>query len=183
MKSELRKKYKKLRDDFKYNRTTSKTISDKFLNLQEYKECKSIFIFYSFGSEIYTIDIIKQALSDGKTVALPYMTKNPHEMFFIMIKDLSELVKNKIGIYEPVYNKDNIVVSDKETIIIVPGLVFSNDKYRIGYGGGYYDKYLSENKYLKSIGLAFDFQITDEIPKDKYDIQTDIIITDRRIIE
>ncbi len=183
MKNELRKKYRALRNTYCESVLSSKLVTDKFLNSEEYKSCNEIFIFLSFGSEIETRHIIKKALEDNKIVALPYMTGKPHEMVFIKISSLSELVKNKIGIYEPVYNEENIVLSNENTIIIVPGLVFDINKNRLGYGGGYYDKYLSENKYMLSVGLCFDIQITEYVPTDKNDVKPDIIITDRRIIK
>lgn len=182
IKIELRKKYKALRNEFEYSKEASKLAEQILLNSDFYKGSKSIFTFLSFGSEIDTYLIIERALKDNKVVALPYMTGKPHEMVFIKIKSLSELCKNKIGIYEPIYDEENIVVSDENTIIIVPGLVFDLKGYRIGYGGGYYDKYLSENQYMISAGFAYDFQITDNIPRDEYDVKTNIIITDRRVI-
>ncbi|MGN1318761.1 MAG: 5-formyltetrahydrofolate cyclo-ligase [Lachnospirales bacterium] len=180
MKKELRKKYKALRD--KYNSMEkSEIVANKFLSSSYYKDCKSVFTFLSFGSEIDTYKIVKKALEDEKMVALPYMTGKPHEMVFIKINSLYELKKNKIGILEPYYNEENIVKSDKDTIIIVPGLVFDLEGYRIGYGGGYYDKYLSENSYMLSVGLAFDFQLVDAIAFDEYDVKTDVVITDGRV--
>lgn len=183
MKKELRKKYKEIRKNIKNRDIASKKAANIFLELEEYKNCNSLFIFLSFGSEIETQFIIERAISDGKKVALPYMTGKPHEMVFIEINSLNDLVKNLIGIYEPIYNKDNIVVSDSSTIVVVPGLAFDSDGYRIGYGGGYYDKYLSENIYYKSVGICFEEQITESIPTDKYDVKTDIIVTDRRVIK
>lgn len=182
MKNTLRKKYKELRNNFKDGKICSEVVAEKFLASDEYKMCKSVFTFLNFGSEICTDIIIKKALSDKKLVALPYMTGNLHEMVFIKIKSLNDLCKNKIGIYEPVYDTENIAVSDESTIIIVPGLVFDKNGYRIGYGGGYYDKYLSENKYMLSVGLAFDFQLIDDVPYEEFDVKTDMIITDRRVI-
>lgn len=182
MKPQIRKKYKALRNEFKDAKQASQIITDKFLNSKEYKECDAIFTFLSFGSEVETRYIIEKALSDNKLIALPYMTDKPHEMVFIKINSLCDLVKNKIGIYEPVFDDKNIVKSNDKTLIIVPGLAFDTKGYRIGYGGGYYDKYLSENEYMYSVGLAYDFQIADNIPTDEYDVNTDIIITDRRTI-
>ncbi len=183
MKNEIRKRYKALRNSFCKSETSSKAAAENFIKSEEYKNCKSLFIFLNFGSEIKTEYIIKKALNDNKTVALPYMTEKPHEMVFIKITSLSELVKNKTGIFEPVYNIENIVKSDIDTIIVTPGLAFDYKGNRLGYGGGYYDKYLSENKYMASIGLCFDFQITDYIPAERNDIKIDILITDRRIIK
>lgn len=183
MKNEIRKRYKSMRNSFCESLAASRAVAQSFLKYDKYKECKSLFIFLSFGSEIETRDIINNALKDNKIVALPYMTEKPHEMVFIKINSLSETVKNKMGIYEPEYDKGNIVKSDKNTLIAVPGLAFDIKGSRLGYGGGYYDKYLSENEYLCAVGLCFDFQITDYVPTDRNDIRINTIITDRRVIE
>lgn len=182
LKSILRNKYKALRNEFKNSSKASKLASARFLNTDEYKSCRSVFAFFSFGSEIHTSYIINKAIADSKTVALPYMTGRPHEMVFIRINTLDDLVKNIIGIYEPIYREENIITSDENTIIITPGLVFDDKGGRIGYGGGYYDKYLSENKYMLSVGLAFDFQIAYNVVTDDRDVNVDMIITDRRTI-
>lgn len=183
MKKELRKEFRTLRNIYSGKDKASRACEERFLNSEEYQRCKALFIFLSFGSEIETRDIIDRALEDKKLVALPYMTGKPHEMLFLKIQSLKDLVKNSTGIYEPVFKEENTVVSDKDTIIVVPGLAFDKNGYRIGYGGGYYDKYMSENEYMKAIGLCFDFQITDSIPTDEYDVKSDIIITDRRVIK
>ncbi len=182
MKDLLRKKYKILRKEFQNNKEASCIAAEKFLSSDEYKKCRRLFIFASYGSEINTWDIISKSLNDGKLTALPYMTGKPHEMVFIRINSVNELCQNKIGIYEPLYNEKNVVVSDDTTIIAVPGLVYDTRGYRVGYGGGYYDKYLLENKYMLSVGLAFDFQIADKVPNDEYDVKTDMIITEGRKI-
>lgn len=181
MKTQLREKYKKLRKEFA-DKEASINAQEMFLSSEFYKASKSVFAFYSFGSEIDTHYIAKKVLSDNKILALPYMTGKPHEMVFIRINSPNELVKNKIGIYEPVYHEESILEPDESTVIIVPGLVYDLRGYRIGYGGGYYDKYLSENKYMVSVGLAYDFQITQRVPNDENDVKLNLTITDRRVI-
>ena len=92
-------------------------------------------------------------------------------------------MENKYGILEPVFNEENIVNSNESTFIIVPALVLDNNKNRMGYGGGFYDKYLSENRYLCSVGVAYDFQIVENVPTEKNDVPLDIIVTNRGIVK
>ena len=111
------------------------------------------------------------------------MTGKPHEMVFLKIDGLDNLVENKYGILEPVFNEEDIVNSDESTFIIVPALVLDNNKNRMGYGGGFYDKYLSENRYLCSVGIAYDFQIVENVPTEENDVPLDIIVTNRGIVK
>lgn len=170
-KKELRKKYKEVRKDLSGN------ITDKLYTDEVYKNSKSVFTFVSYGSEIGTFELINKAFDDGKIVAVPFMTGKPHEMVFIKINSIEELKPNKIGILEPEYNINNVIKSDTNTLIIVPGLVFDNDFYRIGYGGGFYDKYIDENKYMCTVGVCFDEQITKCVPREKTDKPVDIVVT------
>lgn len=175
-KNETRIKFKEIRKKLRGNITEDFFESDIYLNAHK------IFTFVSYGSEINTCNIIRKAFEDKKIVAVPYMTGKPHDMVFLRINSFDELKPNKIGISEPEYNVENIVSSDKNTLVIVPGLAFDSEFYRIGYGGGYYDKYLSENEYAAAAGICFEEQITDRVPKDEYDVKMDLIVTDRRIL-
>lgn len=174
-KSEIRKRFKEIRKNLKGN------ISRNFFKTELYKNAEGVFTFVSFGSEIGTYELINKALEEDKCVAVPYMTGEPHEMVFIKINSIDELMPNKIGILEPVYNEENIVKSDKKTLIIVPGLAFDKEFYRIGYGGGYYDKYLSENEYMSAVGVCFEEQLTDVVPREDTDRTVNIIVTDKAV--
>lgn len=174
-KKEIRKRFKEIRKKLRGN------ISSEFYNTDLYKNAHSIFTFVSYGDEIGTYELINRSIADNKEVAVPYMTGKPHEMVFIKIYSVSELKPNKIGILEPEYNYKDIIKSDKYTLIIAPGLAFDREFYRIGYGGGYYDKYISENQYMSIVGVCFEEQITDILPREKYDIPVDIIVTDKNI--
>lgn len=174
-KDEIRKRFKEMRKKLRGN------ITSEFLKTDIYIKASVIFVFVSFSTEIGTVELINKALSDGKIVAVPYMTGKPHEMVFIEIKSMEELKPNKIGILEPEYKYENIIKPDKNTVIIVPGLAFDKDFYRIGYGGGYYDKYIDENEYMLTVGVCFEEQITDVVPRDERDRAVDIIVTDKKI--
>ena len=161
----------------------SAEIQYNIFSLPQYNDCKALFTFINYGKEVVTKNIIKDALKKGKEVAVPYMTGKPHEMVFLEIDGLDNLVENKYGILEPVFNEENIVNSNESTFIIVPALVLDNNKNRMGYGGGFYDKYLSENKYLCSVGVAYDFQIVEKVPTEENDVPLDIIVTNRGIVK
>ncbi len=147
----------------------------------EFIESKSIGIYFPTGSEVLTNEIIRNALELEKIVLLPRVVlKNLH--FFVVDKhdfdqDLFDV--NKFGIKEP--KKTNMKL-DFVDLLIVPGIVFDCHGYRIGYGYGYYDKFMAEKRFSKSIGLAYDFQVAkNPIPKFEYDKRIDILITESGI--
>jgi 5-formyltetrahydrofolate cyclo-ligase len=101
-----------------------------------------------------------------------------------IIKSLeNDLVPGVFGILEPDLEKIDPVIADKIDIVIVPGAAFSENGCRIGYGGGFYDRFL-QNRSITSYALAFDFQLVDEVPFDpEFDMKVDYIVTERRVIE
>ncbi|WP_300382429.1 5-formyltetrahydrofolate cyclo-ligase, partial [Clostridium sp.] len=118
-----------------------KNILEKLYGSDLYKTSKNIFVYISFRDEINTIKLIKRALLDNKRIYVPKIYNNTKTMKAIFLDSLDKLEKNKMGILEP---KEDTLVIDKNDIdlIIVPGAVFDKTFNRIGYGGGYYDKYL-----------------------------------------
>ncbi|AIY84915.1 5-formyltetrahydrofolate cyclo-ligase [Clostridium baratii] len=183
MKKELRKEIIKKRDELDCTEKTikDKKIIEKLKDTKEYKEAKGIFVYIGFGSEINTKILIEDALEDGKEVCVPKVIKK--DMVFIKINSLENLVTSSYGILEPVGDKNNFNV-DNLGLIIMPGLAFDKQGNRLGYGGGYYDKFLSNNKInVKKIALAYDFQILDKVPSEEHDIKVDSIITEEKEIE
>ena len=159
----------------------SKLIQDKLIGSAEFIESKSIGVYLPVGSEVQTDHIIRNALELDKTVLLPRVIINELH-FFIVEKhdyDHDSFDVNKFGIKEP--KKTNMKL-DFIDLLIVPGIVFDSHGYRIGYGYGYYDKFMAEKNFSKSIGLAYDFQVMkNPIPKFEFDKKIDILITDDRI--
>jgi len=153
-------------------------ICNVFFNMKLYKDAEKIFTYINYKSEFAASIIAKKALEDGKRVCVPVMSGKVREMFFVEIKSFDELSKNKLGILEPKLDFIKVLKSDFETAVIVPALAFSKNGYRLGYGGGFYDKYLSENDSFFNIGFAFDFQISDEIFNDEFDVPVDIILSE-----
>lgn len=159
----------------------SKLIQEKLIGSAEFIESKSIGVYLPIGSEVQTDYIIRNALESDKIVMLPRVKINELH-FFIVEKhdyDHDSFDVNKFGIKEP--KKTNMKL-DFIDLLIVPGIVFDSYGYRIGYGYGYYDKFMAEKNFSKSIGLAYDFQVMkNPIPKFEFDKKIDILITDDRI--
>ncbi|MBR1735902.1 MAG: 5-formyltetrahydrofolate cyclo-ligase [Firmicutes bacterium] len=184
-KKELRKLYKQKRAAvLSENRENiSSIISEKLFSLEEYRNSDIIFTFIGTPSEILTDKIIAHSLNNGKKVAVPVVTDKAHEMIFTEINKDTPLIKSKMGILEPAPDISKQLTPTPLSVIIVPALAVGRDLYRIGYGGGYYDKFLSENNYLSAIALCTDTQLIPSVPHNEFDIKTDIIITEKEIIK
>ncbi len=180
-KKKLRSKYKEIRRNVLDKKIKSEIISKKIIGDQSYKNSNIIAIYNSFGDEVDTSTIIKKSLELGKIIAIPKVFLD-NTMLFYRITDFNNLVKNNYGIKEP--NGINVDLISKENIdlFIVPGICFDKKRNRVGFGKGYYDKYLVNTNSLK-IGICFDEQIlSDYIKAEKTDVKMDVVITDKQKI-
>ena len=159
----------------------SAIIKDKLLQRKEYKEAKEIYIYMSFEGEVDTRKIIEESIKQGKKVAIPKIIEE--QMRFFYIDSIENTEVGYYGILEPKGTERNESKPDGNSLIIMPGVAFDYQMNRIGYGKGFYDKYLSKNKFSKKFALAFDFQIFESISNNKYDVKPDIIITENKTIE
>lgn len=157
-------------------------ITRKFLGSEVYKRCKTIFIYISMNEEIYTKTIILKALEEGKKVCVPKIDMKDRTMKAIEIQSLNEMIETPpFGILEPPTFDFKLDIGEIE-LIVVPGLAFDKNGGRVGYGGGYYDKFLSQPHKSKKIVLAYDFQVFENVPVEKHDVKVDYIITEKQVI-
>lgn len=156
----------------------SKNIGKKILALKEIQKAKRIFIYISYASEVETHDLMKTLLSGGKTLTVPKIIKKD-EMIAVKFSDWKELKPAELGILTPSSAEPLNIDYD---ICLTPGLGFTESGKRIGFGAGYYDRWFSKNRVAKKIALAFEEQIIDDIPTDKYDQPVDMIVTEKRTI-
>ncbi len=178
-KGTLRAHYLRVRDDLsqEVRDIQDRQIADRLFAFLEERHVSSLLIYVSFRSEVNTLPIIEQALSQGIIVATPRCSSQAGIMNFFEIKTMSDLESGKYGILEPASYLVNEFVGDENSICVVPGAAFDMSGYRIGYGAGYYDRYLGHFRG-KSIGLAFDCQVSGGvIPHEKYDKPLDFLIT------
>ncbi len=179
-KQELRQQLKKKRATVaKVLRTNhSETICSKILTLQEIQEAEYIFIYISYANEVETHSLMKTLLAQGKTLAVPRII-NKNEMVAVKFNDWHELKPAELGILSPASTE---ALDTNYDICLTPGLGFTESGKRIGFGAGYYDRWFAENHVDKKIALAFEEQIVENIPTDKYDQLVDMIVTEKRII-
>lgn len=179
MKKDLRKKYNQNRNsisDFDLD-TKSKIIEEKIFNLDYIDKYENFLIYINIKSEVKTNSLIQRLILLNKNVFIPKIIDD--EMYFIKINSLDGLKLGKYEIPEP--NKGQMYKGEK-AFVIVPGLVFSKEKYRIGYGKGYYDRFISKNRQNFYLGICFENQIIDKFDFDKFDEKLDAIITEENII-
>lgn len=168
---ELGKEAKKIMDD---------KIIKKLINSEEYNKARGIFTYIGFGSEIDTKIIIEDALKLGKEVYVPKIFNK--EMILIRIDSLENLVKSSYGILEPIGEENDFDIN-KLDLIVMPGVAFDEEFNRLGYGAGYYDKFLDKNNLKCSkIALAYELQVLDNLEVEEHDKKVDQIITEKRKI-
>ncbi len=181
-KIQIRNEMKKQRSTLSVNRIMmhSAIIAKKLFDLDEYKEADVILPYVSFSSEVDTHVLINEAIKSGKKIAVPRVVSKD-QMKFFYIKSFSDLKPGAFGILEPVSSEEFIPEPSVKTVILLPGLAFDNKLNRIGYGGGFYDKYLSRYPYIHKIMLAYELEKTDSLPCDELDIKPDMVITELNI--
>ena len=180
-KQEIREQYKAIRAAIPgaARAAKSESMCRLFLASEDYAAADCIFAFLPFGAEIDTQSILADAWARGKRVAVP-VTKAGGQMDFVALGGINGLVISKFGVPEP--REGAIVLPGAETLMLVPGVAFGRDGFRVGYGKGFYDRYLArvmeETPRFPRIGIGFYEQITDSVPHDDYDIALDRLLTD-----
>lgn len=162
----------------------SENVIENLVNTEYYKNAKNIMTFISFGSEIDTHEFIKDAIKEGKNIFVPVTFHETREMKPSLLKNFEELEKGYFNILTPKQEYIRYIDPMEIDMVIVPGAVFDRRGYRIGYGGGFYDRFLSTKvrKDIPKIAIAFDLQIIDKVPTEDYDVPVDFIVTEKEII-
>lgn len=176
----LRKQIKMQRESMNHEEMFSKSsqIFEQLITLPEYKRADKIYTYVSTNNEVDTIMLIDYSLSIDKRIFVPKVIDN--HMEFYEISDISELSPGYFGIYEPDINGKEPDYS-RTGFMCMPGLAFDLSFNRIGYGGGFYDRYLAQDNRLYKTALAYDFQLVNSIPSELTDVKPDMIITESNI--
>lgn len=155
----------------------SRVIKEKVKKMKEFRSARNVMFYVSYNNEVFTHDLIKESFSE-KRVIVPLLLDD--EIVPVEIKEWKELKPGAFNILEPEHR--NLFPLHLIDLVLVPGVVFDEKGYRIGHGLGYYDKFLEKLRATR-IGLAFDFQVINEVPHLEYDQKMDIIVTDKRILD
>ncbi len=177
----LREGMRKLRESLSEGEVKEKSsaISKRLLQLEEYEKAKNVLFYIGVNKEVKTEDAINAALNAKKNVAVPVTDLEKGRITPVRLSSLSSLKPGAYGILEPTGGKE---VDEKEIeLVIVPGLAFDAEGNRVGYGLGFYDRFL-RNSPAKKIALAYEIQIVDRVLATGDDVQMDAIITEERVI-
>lgn len=183
-KEQIRREILRIRNSLPENELigNSNIISKRVISTKEYKNSLSIGIYYSIGSEVNTFEIIKHSLGMKKAISLPRIIDSDRIVFYKIIENSFEDIKMTKGKYGILENSMSDSIIEEMDLLIVPGIAFDLQGNRIGHGKGYYDRFLSQRKANYIIGLAFENQIINKIPKTEYDIPVNVLVTEKRII-
>ncbi|WP_239421750.1 5-formyltetrahydrofolate cyclo-ligase [Bacillus sp. CGMCC 1.16541] len=146
-----------------------------------WKEANTIGVTISRGREVETNELIHRAWNEGKQVVVPKCDAKEKKMTFYKLTSFSQLETVYFGLQEPIVQQTERYLPTQIDLIITPGIVFDQKGYRIGYGGGYYDRYLASYNG-EVIALAFSFQVTNKVPFEEHDLPVKAIITEKEII-
>ena len=158
-------------------RLLSIQISERLIRSTIYNEAVHICIYEAFRNEVSCEYIKKKAFQDGKRVYIPVTDEITKTMDFYEITENTFYIEGNYGIKEPVFHENSNILQEK-ALILMPGLAFDRNKHRLGYGGGYYDKYLAIHSEHVTAALCYNFQIVDELPSEKHDILPNYIVTE-----
>lgn len=181
IKNELRLRLKQKRANILNKSEKDRLICANFLNSSIYASADEILCYCSYGSEVDTSAVICQAIHDGKKLYLPKCLDKNGKMTFYLVKDATALKKGAFGIMEPDISVCKPFKNSKNAVCVVPGLSFDPKGYRLGYGKGYYDRFL-EKFTITSVGLCYNELISESLPAESHDLPVDYIITEEKMI-
>ena len=150
----------------------SEKLATLFAASQAYKDAKTIYGYLPYNQEVRTVSMLQRALDEGKKVAVPKCYGD--EMRFIYLDDLSKVEKGYCGIPEPI--ADAPIADDKTALVLMPGLAFDPQGHRMGYGGGFYDKFLAAEPNHPTLALCYDFQMLPHLETEDHDIPVDTVL-------
>lgn len=150
----------------------SEKLGELLARSETYQAAKTVYGYLPYNQEVHTVPMLEQALRDGKKVAVPKIYGDT--MKFLYLDDLSKVEKNEMGIPEPI--ADEPVAEDKTALVLMPGLAFTKQGDRMGYGGGFYDRFLAEEPDHPTLALCYEFQIVESLPTEEFDIPVDTVL-------
>jgi len=153
--------------------SASARLGRQFRESELYRKAKTIYGYLPYNQEVRTVPMLEQAIADGKRVAVPKCYDK--DMRFIYIDDFdTQIAPGYAGIPEPI--ADGPVAEDKTALVLMPGLAFDPQGHRIGYGGGFYDRFLSDEPDHPTLALCYGFQMVEHLETEEFDIPVDMVL-------
>lgn len=152
--------------------TKSQKLCELLMETDLYKNAKTFYGYLPYNQEVRTTPMLEQALREGKRIAVPKCYGA--EMKFIYLDDLTKVEKGYANIPEPI--EDGPIADDPTALVLMPGMAFDREGHRIGYGGGFYDKFLAQEPNHPTVALCYDFQMLPHLETEEYDIPVDLVL-------
>ena len=152
--------------------TKSRQVCQLLMDHDLYKNAKTFYGYLPYNQEVRTTPLLEQAIRDGKRVAVPKCYGD--EMKFIYMDDLTKAEPGYANIPEPI--EDGPIADDPTALVLMPGLAFDPEGHRVGYGGGFYDKFLAQEPDHPTVALCYDFQMMPHLETEEYDIPVDLVL-------
>jgi len=186
LKQDLRRKVLEKRDALTPDERKAKSavIADKLHSLLEYRAAETILFYVEFRSEVITRPMIDAALRLGKKVLVPKVDKSRQRLkLYELYEPHRELIPGYMGIPEPDPYLTREAEVEEVEMVVAPGVAFDANGWRLGYGGGYYDRLAVKLMPMTPlVGLAFEAQMVDEIPHEKHDRRMKVVVTEERVL-
>jgi 5-formyltetrahydrofolate cyclo-ligase len=180
-KAALRTRLRAMRDAIPPTEQADKAgrIEERLMSLDAVRLARTLLVFYAFGSEVATRNLMARLLEEGRRVLLPYM--DAEGIAAAEVRPGDALVETTYGPKEP---SRRVAVDPTEIdLVVVPGLAFDREGYRVGYGGGAYDRYLTRlRSNATKVGIAFHAQVVESVPRGPGDQPVDLVVTEREVI-
>ena len=152
--------------------SSSHRLGELFRAHPQYQNAKTIYGYLPYNQEVRTVPMLERAIRDGKRVAVPKVYGD--DMKFIYMDDLTQVALGYAGIPEPI--ADGPVADDPTALVLMPGMAFTENGDRMGYGGGFYDKFLASEPDHPTVALCYAFQMVESLPTEEYDIPVDCVL-------
>ena len=184
-KQDIRNKYKEIRKQLTTSEVwkLSQQICDNLLNTDFWKEAHNVAAYLSIHNEVATEEIYQEGWMEGKIMLLPICSEQDGWMEMSVLSSLEQMKTNRYGILELPVSLQKLMFPMEIDMCIIPGIAFDRQGSRIGFGAGYYDRYLARcNPNVVRVGLAYECQISeDPLPLDQYDLPMDYIVTEKQV--
>lgn len=161
------------------------------LSLPQMQRAQTVFLYLDFRGEVSTDEILRWGWNQDKTMAIPVTVIEKKRLIPVAIRSFDEVRPGAYGIREPIVSANTekdpescAIPAESIDVVIVPGVAFDPRGGRLGYGGGYYDRFLPKLRTdVVKIGLAFELQVVDQVPVEEHDIHLDFLVTEKRVID
>lgn len=179
-KQELRKFWRAKRDSLPDTQEGDAELCRRISELSEFSDCQTVLLYYPVGSETDVLPLMDVALKSGKRVAFPKCDKATHRMTFYYVSSLDELTVGAYGIPEPTAATP---YGGERSVCILPALAFDRERNRLGYGGGYYDRFLADYGGVSIAPVREGFLTDSTLPTDEYDQKCDVLVTPEEVLK